>query len=107
MPTKIVVKSSRIPSLGPYSQAIRVGDLIYVAGQVGIDAASGTVAGDSFLAQARQAFTNLRMLLEDADSGMDHVVNVTCFVSDVEAFASLNELFTEFFSDVAARPQTI
>ena len=97
MPAKKVIESSRVPRLGPYSQAVQVGDLIYTAGQAGIDPASGKVAGDSFAAQARQAFTNLRTLLEDAGSGMDQVIKVTCFITEAEAFGTLNELFVEFF----------
>ena len=97
MPVKSVIDSARVPRLGPHSQAVRVGDLIYTAGQAGIDPSSGNVAGDDFLAQARQAFTNLRTLLEDAGSGMDQVVKVTCFVTEADAFGSLNELFAEFF----------
>ncbi len=97
MPPKHIVESPRVPRIGPYSQAVRAGGLIYTAGQVGIDPASGKVAGDTFAAQARQAFTNLRTLLEDAGSGMDQVVKVTCFVTEAEAFSTLNELFAEFF----------
>jgi 2-iminobutanoate/2-iminopropanoate deaminase len=97
MPTKKIIESPRVPRLGPYSQAVRVGDLIYTAGQAGIDPTSGKVAGESFAAQARQALINLRTLLEDAGSGMDQVIKVTCFVSDAEAFGTLNELFAEFF----------
>jgi 2-iminobutanoate/2-iminopropanoate deaminase len=97
MPARKVIESPRVPRLGPYSQAVQVGDLIYTAGQAGIDPASGKVAGDSFVAQARQAFTNLRTLLEDAGSGMDGVIKVTCFVTEAEAFGALNELFAEFF----------
>ena len=97
MPRPKIIESSRVPRLGPYSQAVRVGDLIYTAGQAGIDPVSGKAAGDGFVAQARQAFTNLRTLLEDAGSGMEQVVKVTCFVTAAEDFASLNDLFTEFF----------
>jgi 2-iminobutanoate/2-iminopropanoate deaminase len=97
MSVKKVVDSARVPRLGPYSQAIRVGDLIYTAGQAGIDPKSGKVAGNDFAAQARQALTNLRTLLEDAGSGLDRVVKVTCFVSEAEAFGTLNDLFAEFF----------
>jgi 2-iminobutanoate/2-iminopropanoate deaminase len=97
MPAKRVIESSRVPRLGPYSQALQVGDLIYTAGQAGIDPTSGKAAGDSFVAQARQAFMNLRTLLEDAGSGMDQVIKVTCFVTEPEAFGTLNELFAEFF----------
>jgi 2-iminobutanoate/2-iminopropanoate deaminase len=97
MPAKKILESPRVPRLGPYSQAVQVGDVIYIAGQAGIDPASGNVAGDSFAAQARQAFANLRMLLEDVGSGMDQVIKVTCFVTDADAFGTLNELFAEFF----------
>ena len=68
-----VIDSSRVPRIGPYSQAMRVGDLVYTAGQPGIDPRTGQVAGDSFEAQARQAFANLRAVLEDAGSSLaDH-----------------------------------
>lgn len=97
MPAKKVLSSPRVPRLGPYSQAVQVGDLIYIAGQAGIDPASGKAAGDTFAAQARQAFSNLRTLLEDVGSGMDQVIKVTCFVTEAEAFGTLNELFGEYF----------
>ena len=99
MSKKSVIESDRVPRLGPYSQAVRVGDLIYTAGQAGIDPATGEVAGESFFSQARQAFTNLRTLLEDAGSGLDHVIKVTCFIAHADAFMSLNELFAEYFPD--------
>jgi 2-iminobutanoate/2-iminopropanoate deaminase len=92
-----VVESARVPRVGPYSQAIRMGDLVFTAGQPGIDPATGKVAGDSFEAQARQAFANLAAVLEDAGSGLDRVIKVTCFITDPGAFATLNALFAEFF----------
>lgn len=98
MTTKSIVDSSRVPRIGPYSQAVRVGDTIYTAGLVGIDPSSGQVAGETFAAQARQAFSNLKALLADAGVTMEAVVKVTCFVSDPAAFGELNELFAEFFA---------
>ncbi|MEO8336618.1 MAG: Rid family detoxifying hydrolase [bacterium] len=92
-----VVDSPRVPRIGPYSQAVVVGGLVYTAGQPGIDPATGRVAGDSFDAQARQAFANLRAVLEDAGSSLERVIKVTCFVGDPDAFATLNALFAEFF----------
>jgi 2-iminobutanoate/2-iminopropanoate deaminase len=94
-----VIASTRVPRIGPYSQAVRVGDVVYTAGQPGIDPSTGQVAGDSFEAQARQAFANLRAVLEDAGSGLDRVVKVTCFVGDPNAFPMLNTLFAEFFPE--------
>ena len=92
-----VVESARVPRIGPYSQAVKVGGLVYTAGQPGIDPATGAVAGDTFEAQARQAFANLRAVLEDAGSNLDRVIKVTCFVTDPGAFATLNTLFAEYF----------
>jgi 2-iminobutanoate/2-iminopropanoate deaminase len=92
-----VVESARVPRIGPYSQAVRVGDLVFTAGQPGIDPATGRVAGETFEAQARQALANLRAVLEDAGSRMERVVKVTCYVADAGAFGTLNALFEEFF----------
>jgi 2-iminobutanoate/2-iminopropanoate deaminase len=94
-----VIESAQVPRLGPYSQAIRVGDLIYTAGQPGMNPKTGEVAGATFEAQARQAFANLRAVLEDAGSGLDRVIKVTCYVGDPAGFSKLNELFGEFFPD--------
>ena len=95
--TSEVIDSPRVPRIGPYSQAVRVGDVVYTAGQPGIDPASGQVAGDSIEAQARQAFANLQAVLEDAGSSLTRVVKVTCYVADPDAFPALNALFAEFF----------
>ena len=94
-----VVDSPRVPRIGPYSQAIRVGELVYTAGQPGIDPATGTVAGDTFEAQARQAFANLGAVLEDAGSRLARVIKVTCWVTDPSAFSTLNALFAELFPE--------
>ena len=92
-----IIESARVPRIGPYSQAVRVGGLIYTAGQTGIDPTTGTVAGVSFEAQARQAFANLQAVLEDAGTSLARVIKVTCFVADPDAFPLLNALFEEFF----------
>ncbi len=93
-----VIDCPRVPRVGPYSQAVRVGELVYTAGQPGIDPITGQVAGDNFEAQARQAFANLQAVLEDAGSSLARVIKVTCFVADANAFPMLNTLFAEFFS---------
>jgi 2-iminobutanoate/2-iminopropanoate deaminase len=76
-----------------------VDNLVYTAGQPGINPATGAVAGDTFEAQARQAFANLGAVLEDAGSRLARVIKVTCFVADAGAFPTLNALFAEFFSE--------
>jgi len=94
-----VVDSKRVPRIGPYSQAVRVGDLVFTAGQPGIEPATGRVAGETFEAQARQAIENLRAVLEDAGSSLRRVVKLTCYVADPAAFATLNTLFSEYFPE--------
>lgn len=93
----VVLESPRVPRIGPYSQAMRAGDLVFTAGQPGIDPATGQPAGPGFEVQARQAFANLRCVLEDAGSSLQQVVKVTCFVADPAAFGTLNTLYAEFF----------
>jgi 2-iminobutanoate/2-iminopropanoate deaminase len=92
-----VVESPRVPRRGPYSQAVRVGELLFVAGQAGLDPSSGAIAGTTFELQARRAFENLRQILEDAGSSMDRVVKTTCFLAVPEAFDQLNALYAEYF----------
>jgi 2-iminobutanoate/2-iminopropanoate deaminase len=94
-----VVETPRVPRLGPYSQVVRVGDLLFVSGQAGLDPATGQAAGPDFETQARQAFANLATALEDAGSHLRRVVKVTCFVAEPAGFATLNALFAELWPD--------
>src|SRR5437868_13534030 len=81
----------------PYSQAVRFGELLFVAGQAGLDPGSGALAGPTFELQARQAFENLQAILEDAGSSLGQVVKTTCFLAVPEAFDQLNALYAEYF----------
>jgi 2-iminobutanoate/2-iminopropanoate deaminase len=83
--------------IGPYSQAVRAGGMLYVSGQPGVDPSTGEPAGPSFGEQARRAFTNLDTVLRAGGSRPDLVVNTTVLVSDQADFAELNELYAEFF----------
>jgi 2-iminobutanoate/2-iminopropanoate deaminase len=85
------------PALGPYSQAVRLGDLLFVSGQGGLDAATGTLASGGFACQARQAFTNVARVLEAAGSDLGQVAKLTVFMANADDFPALNELFAEFF----------
>ena len=92
-----VVETPRVPRLGPYSQVVRVGDLLFVAGQAGLDPATGQAAGPDFETQARRAFANLALALEG--SHLRRVVKVTCFMAEPAGFAILNELFAELWPE--------
>ncbi len=97
---KEIIESPDMPqALGPYSQAARVDDLVYVSGQVGINPDTGEIAGPDFEAQARQAFENMRAVLAAAGCGMGDVVKTIGWVADADAFADFNALYAEFFPD--------
>jgi 2-iminobutanoate/2-iminopropanoate deaminase len=95
-----IVAAGMPKAIGPYSHAVRLGETLYVSGQAGIDPATGQPPS-GFEAEARQAFANLKTVLEAAGSGLDHVAKVTVFLTDAKNFAPMNELFAEFF---ATRP---
>jgi 2-iminobutanoate/2-iminopropanoate deaminase len=78
---------------------VRAGDFLFVSGQAGLDPATGSPAGDTFEQQARQAFENLSTVLQAAGSSLAHVVKTTIFCADAGAFATLNQLYSEYFPD--------
>ena len=93
----VAIKSSNIPHPAmSYSQAVRVGNLIFVAGQTGFNFESGFISTD-FETQARQAFDNLSAVLAAADSGLDKVAKTTIWLVDAANFDCLNKLYAEYF----------
>ena len=78
---------------GPYSQAIRAGDLVFTAGQLGLDAASGEFAAADVGGQAERALANLAAILEAADSGLDRLVKVTVYLADIGDWPAVNEVY--------------
>jgi 2-iminobutanoate/2-iminopropanoate deaminase len=80
---------------GPYSHAVRAGDLIFTAGQIGTDPASGELDGATAAQQARRALGNLATILEGAGSGLDRLVKVTVFLVDIADWQSVNEVYVE------------
>ena len=84
-------------AIGPYSQGIRAGELVFTAGQVGADPASGTLA-DGVAAQADRALRNLAAVLDAAGSSLDRVVKTTIFLVDMADFATVNKVYASHFS---------
>jgi 2-iminobutanoate/2-iminopropanoate deaminase len=92
------VHSANMPKqLGPYSHAYRAGNLLFIAGQAGINPATGVAVGDTFEEQARQAFENLKTVVEAAGSSMSQVAKTTVFLGDASKFAAMNELYADYF----------
>lgn len=85
------------PTIGPYSPGVRAGNMLYVAGQPGVEPDSGRPAGPSLRDQARQALQNVESVLRAGGSSPELVVNVTVLVTDISEFAVVNEVFGEMF----------
>ena len=86
-------------AIGPYSQAIEVGNLIFVSGQIPVDPATGAFAGDDITSQTHQSLKNLRAILEEAGSGLDKVAKTTVFLKDMNDFAAMNAVYAEYFTE--------
>lgn len=94
MPDRDVISTEHAPAaVGAYSQAIRAGDLVFTAGQLGIDPATGEFSAPDVSGQAEQALANLAAILEAADSGLDRLVKVTVFLADIEDWPALNDVY--------------
>lgn len=85
-------------AIGPYSQAIKVGELVFVLGQLPIDPATGAFAEGGIKELTRQSLTNMKAILEEAGTSMANVVKTTVFLADMNDFAAMNEVYAEFFA---------
>lgn len=91
-------------AIGPYSQGVQIGDLLFVSGQLPIDPATGAFAGEDIASQTRQALRNVSAILEAAGYTCADVVKTTVLLADMADFAAMNQVYAEFFvSDCPAR----
>ena len=102
MPEKQVVRTEAAPAPfqgAPYSQAIRVGDLVFVSGQLSLRVGETELTGGSIQEQTEQIFANLRAILEESGSGLDRLVKTTVFLQDLDDFAGMNEVYARHVGD--------
>lgn len=85
--------------IGPYSQAVRAGDFVFLSGQIGIDPEVGKITAKDAVGQATQALKNIRAILTAAGLTPEHVIKTTIFLKDMNDFAAVNEAYGEFFHD--------
>ena len=90
-------------AIGPYSQAIVHGGLLFTSGQIAINPASGQVEADTIEGQTEQVMQNLAALLEEAGASFDSVIKTTCFLSDMADFAAFNAIYGDYFVSKPAR----
>lgn len=95
---KVIATTNAPVAIGPYSQAIEVNGMIFVSGQLPIDPKSGTMP-EGIKEQTRQSLSNIKAILEEADSGMNKVVKTTVLLSDIANFGPMNEIYAEFFTE--------
>lgn len=100
MNMKNVISTTKAPAaIGPYSQAVRVGNLVYTSGQIPINPATGVFAEGGIKEQTRQSLLNVKAILEAAGLTMSDVVKTTVFMTDMNDFADMNAVYAEFFSE--------
>lgn len=97
---KKIISTDKAPkAIGPYSQAVQIANMVFTAGQIGLNPATMEIVEGGVEAQTRQVFANLRAVLEAADSGFNYVVKTTVFLSDMANFAAMNAIYAEFFPE--------
>ena len=94
-------------AIGPYSQAIRAGSLLFVSGQIPLDPATGAMVEGDIAAQTRRVFANLQAILEAAGASFDNVVRTTVYLADMNDFATVNEIYGTYFSSPAPARATV
>lgn len=95
-----VVATDKAPgAIGPYSQAIQIGNLVFTAGQIGLDPETGQMVEGGVEAQTERALQNLSAILEEAGSSFGAIVKTTCFLADLGDFAAFNEIYAKYMGD--------
>ncbi len=101
---KEIISTENAPgAIGPYSQAVKVGDLVFCSGQIPIDPATGEFVSENVVEQTDQVIKNIRAVLEAAGTSLDNVVKTTVFLADMNDFAAMNEVYAEYFTEKPAR----
>ncbi len=100
----IKVHTDKAPAaIGPYSQAMVVGKLVYTCGQIPLDPATGNMVGENVTEQAHRVCKNIKAVLDEAGSSLENVVKTTCFLADMADFAAFNAVYAQYFTGHPAR----
>ena len=102
---KIIIKTDKAPApIGPYNQAIKAGNMLFVSGQIALDPITGELRINNIEQETNQVMNNITAILTEAGAGFEHVVKTTIFLSDMSLFAEVNEIYGKYFSgDFPAR----
>jgi 2-iminobutanoate/2-iminopropanoate deaminase len=98
---KEIIATEKAPkAIGPYSQAIRFANLVFVSGQISMDPKSGEIVGEDIEVQAKQVLENLKAIVEASGMGLENVLKCTCFLQNMEDFSRFNSVYASYFADV-------
>ena len=103
MEIKKIATENAPSAIGPYSQAIVCGDMVFTSGQIAINPASGQVEATGIIAQTEQVMQNLDAVLKASGSGFEKVVKTTCFLAEIADFSAFNEVYAKYFTTKPAR----
>ena len=108
MTERVVIRSAGAPAaIGPYSQAVKAGGMVFVSGQIPIVPETGQVVEGGIAAQTEQALDSLRAILEESGSGLERVLKTTVFLADLGSFAEVNEVYARFFPESPPARSTV
>ena len=103
MELKKVSTQNAPAAIGPYSQAIQVGEFVFTSGQIPLDPATGLVVGEDITAQSERVMQNLGAVLSAAGSSFENAIKTTCFLANMEDFAAFNAVYAQYFTTCPAR----
>lgn len=97
---KKVISTTKAPAaIGPYSQGIQVGNMLFTSGQIPLDPTTGEIVGTTIEEQAHQVFENIKSIIEEAGGTMDNVIKTVCFMDNLADFAKVNAIYDEYFNE--------
>jgi 2-iminobutanoate/2-iminopropanoate deaminase len=105
---KQIINTPTAPApIGPYNQAILAGDMLFISGQICIDPGTGTLKNQDIQEETHQVMHNLRSILTAADMGFHNVVKTTIFITDMNRFSEINEVYGKYFADIFPARETV
>jgi 2-iminobutanoate/2-iminopropanoate deaminase len=105
---KAIISTNQAPAaIGPYSQAIRYGDLLFVSGQIAIDPATGNIAEGDIEFQTKQVLENLQAIIKEAGMTLQNVLKCSCFLKDMEDFVRFNAVYNSYFAESLPARETV
>jgi len=103
-----IIATEKAPkAVGPYSQAIRFANLVFVSGQIPLDPHSGEIVGGDIEVQAKQVLENLKAIVEASGMGLENVLKCSCFLKNMEDFSRFNEVYNSYFAGVLPARETV